>query len=210
MELFRKLIDILFNLEAYLGILIQQCGLWTYLVVFGVIFAETGFVITPFLPGDSLLFVLGVFAAQGTFPPILLIGILISAAVAGDSVNYAIGKYLGNRLIHARRIRFFRQEHLDKTHRFYEKYGGKTIILARFIPIIRTFAPFLAGMGRMNYARFFIYNVAGGILWILVFVLGGFYFGNIPFVEKNFSLVIMAIIFISIVPAIIEFFRSRS
>ncbi len=210
MELYQKLIDVLLNFDAHLSALIQQCGLWTYLIFFGVVFAETGFVVTPFLPGDSLLFVLGAFAAQGAFHPFVLAGILMLAAILGDSVNYAIGKYLGNRLIHANRILFFKKEHLDRTHQFYKKHGGKTIILARFIPIIRSFAPFVAGIVRMDYAKFFIYNVIGGILWVAVFVFGGFYFGNIPIVKENFSLVTILIIGISIMPAIVEFFRART
>lgn len=210
MELFQKLINILLNFDTHLGVLIQQCGLWIYLILFGVIFAETGFVVTPFLPGDSLLFVLGAFAAQGTFNPFVLAGILMCAAILGDSVNYAIGKYLGNRLIGAKHIPFFKKEHLDRTHHFYKKYGGKTIILARFIPIVRMFAPFIAGIVRMDYARFFIYNVIGGVSWVAIFVFGGFYFGNIPIVKENFSLVAILIIGISIIPVIVEFFKARN
>lgn len=210
MEICQKLIDMMFHFDTHLSVLIQQCGLWIYLVIFAIIFAETGFVVTPFLPGDSFLFVLGAFAAQGAFPPLLLAGILMLAAILGDSANYAIGKYLGNRLIHAKRAVFFKKEHLDRAHRFYEKYGGKTIILARFIPIIRTFAPFVAGAARMDYAKFFIYNVIGGILWVSIFVFGGFYFGNIPIVKENFSLVTLLIIGISIIPVIAEFIKART
>jgi membrane-associated protein len=210
MELFQKLINILLNFDTHLSVLIQQCGLWTYLILFGIIFAETGFVVTPFLPGDSLLFVLGAFAAQGTFHPFVLAGILMCAAILGDSVNYAIGKYLGNRLVNAKHIPFFKKEYLDRTHHFYKKYGGKTIILARFIPVVRMFAPFIAGIVRMDYAKFFIYNVIGGVLWVAIFVFGGFYFGNIPIVKENFSLVALLIIGISIIPVIIEFFKART
>lgn len=210
MELWQKPIEILLNFDTHLSVLIQQCGLWIYFVIFAVIFAETGFVVTPFLPGDSFLFVLGAFAAQGTFHPMLLAGILMLAAILGDSANYAVGKYLGDRLIRAKRAVFFKKEHLDHAHHFYKKYGGKTIILARFIPIIRTFAPFVAGAARMDYAKFFIYNVIGGILWVSIFVFGGFYFGNITVVKENFSLVTLLIIIISIMPAIIEFFRSKA
>lgn len=210
MELFQKLIEILLNFDTHLSVLIQQCGLWIYLIIFAVIFAETGFVVTPFLSGDSFLFVLGAFAAQRTFHPMLLAGILMLAAVLGDSVNYAVGKYLGDRLIRAKRAFFFKKEHLDRAHHFYEKYGGKTIILARFIPIIRTFAPFVAGAARMDYARFFIYNIMGGVLWVSIFVFGGFYFGNISVVKEHFSLVTVLIIVISIMPAIVEFFRSKA
>lgn len=214
-----KLFDTLVHFDKHLSVLIQQCGLWTYLILFAVIFAETGFVVMPFLPGDSLLFVLGAFSAQGALNPILLTGILMLAAILGDSVNYTVGKYLGNRLvhpahsnnggIHSKRRAFFKKEHLDKTHHFYKKYGGKAIVLARFIPIVRTFAPFVAGMVHMNYAEFFIYNVAGGILWVAIFVLGGFYFGNIPLVKDNFSFVTLLIIAISIMPPIVEFLKVR-
>jgi len=209
MELFQKVIDILLNFDTHLSALIHQCGLWSYLILFGVIFAETGFVVTPFLPGDSLLFVVGAFAAQGMFHPILLAGILMLAAILGDSVNYAIGRYLGNWLVHSKRVPFFKKEYLDRTHHFYKKYGGKTIILARFIPIIRVFAPFVAGAVRMDYTKFFIYNVIGGILWVAIFVFGGYYFGNIPIVKENFSLVTILIIGLSIVPGIVEFIRAR-
>lgn len=204
------MIDILLHVDKYINVIIQNCGIWTYLVLFAVIFAETGLVVTPFLPGDSLLFLLGAFAAQGTFNPMILAGILMLAAVMGDSVNYAIGKYLGDKLIHAKNIPFFKKEHLDKTHHFYKKHGGKTIILARFMPIIRTFAPFVAGIAHMDYARFFTYNVAGGILWVAVFVFGGYYFGNIAFIKENLSVVMLVIVFVSIAPGIIEFLRHRS
>ncbi|HTZ11951.1 MAG TPA: DedA family protein [Candidatus Margulisiibacteriota bacterium] len=209
MDLFQKLIDLVLHLDTHVSVLIQQCGSWTYFIIFGVIFAETGFVVTPLLPGDSLLFVLGTFAARGAFSPFILAALLILAAVLGDSANYAIGKYLGNRLVHAKRA-ILKKEHLDRTHRFYQKYGGKTIILARFVPIVRTFAPFVAGIGCMNYLKFFIYNVTGGILWVSIFLFGGFYFGNITVVKEHFSLVTLLIVGISIMPAIIEFFRART
>ncbi|MCX5679030.1 MAG: DedA family protein [Candidatus Omnitrophica bacterium] len=209
MEFFQKLIDIILHFDAYISVMIQYCGLWAYLILFGVIFAETGFVVMPFLPGDSLLFVLGTFAARGTFHPMLLAGILMLAAILGDSVNYAIGKYLGDRLIHAKGIPFFKKEHLDRTHLFYKKYGGKAIILARFMPIVRMFAPFVAGIVRMDYAKFFIYNVIGGMAWVTIFIFSGYYFGNIPFVKKNLSLVVIAIIFVSIMPGVIEFLKYK-
>lgn len=209
MEFIHKIIDMLFHFESYLTAIIQQCGLWTYFILFAVIFAETGFVVTPFLPGDSLLFVLGAFAAQGAFHPLLLAGILMLAAILGDSVNYAIGKYLGKKLIQAKHVPFFKKEYLDRTHDFYKKYGGKTIVVARFIPIIRTFAPFVAGIAKMNYAKFFIYNVTGGILWVAIFTFGGFYFGNIPWVKEHFSLVVILIIIVSVLPGIMEFLRIK-
>ncbi len=210
MEVYQKIIDIVLHLDTHLSALIQQCGPWTYLILFAVIFAETGLVVTPFLPGDSLLFVLGAFAAQGTLHPLLLAGTLMLAAILGDSANYAIGKYLGSRLIHTKRNLFIKKEHVDKTHLFYKKYGGKTIILARFIPIIRTFAPFVAGIARMDYTKFLTYNILGGVLWVAIFVFGGYYFGNIPIVKENFSLVTLLIIGISIMPAFVEFFRART
>lgn len=209
MEIFQKLIDIVLHLDAYISVMIQYCGLWAYLILFVVIFAETGFVFMPFLPGDSLLFVLGTFSARGAFNPLLLAGILMLAAILGDSINYTIGKYLGNYLIHAKGIPFFKKEHLDRTHLFYKKYGGKAIILARFIPIVRMFAPFVAGVVRMDYTKFFVYNVVGGIAWVAIFIFGGYYFGNIPFVKENFSLVVMVIILLSIMPGAIEYFRYR-
>jgi membrane-associated protein len=220
MELLQNLFDSLVHFDTHLNILIQNSGLWIYFILFAVIFTETGFVVMPFLPGDSLLFVLGAFAAQDAFNPVLLTGILMLAAILGDSVNYAIGKYLGSRMvhpahsnsgeIHSKRLRFLKKERLDRTHHFYKKYGGKTIVLARFIPIVRTFAPFVAGIVRMNYAGFFIYNVAGGILWVAIFVIGGFYFGNIPLIKDNFSFVTLLIIAVSIIPVIAEFIKAKS
>lgn len=220
MELFQKLIDLLLHFDTHLSILIQQCGLWIYFILFGVIFAETGLVVTPFLPGDSLLFVLGAFAAQGTFNPLLLAGILMLAAILGDSANYAIGKYLGNHLvhpghsatgaIHANRKPFFKREHLDRAHNFYKKHGGKAIVLARFIPIIRTFVPFVAGLVHMDYPKFFKFNVFGGILWVSIVVFSGYFFGNIPIVKENFSLVTVLIIVISLIPVAVEFLKSRA
>lgn len=197
------------HFDDHLMVIIQQCGAWTYLVLFGIIFAETGFVLTPFLPGDSLLFVVGAFSAQGAFEPFFMGGILLAAAIAGDSVNYAIGKYFGRRLTQARHIPFFKKEYLDRTHHFYKKYGGKTIILARFLPIVRTFAPFVAGIVRMDYRKFLIYNIIGGCAWVLLFYCAGFYFGNITLVKEHFSEVILAIIVLSLIPAVIEFLKMR-
>ncbi|MFH1189515.1 MAG: DedA family protein [Candidatus Omnitrophota bacterium] len=209
MELIHKSFDILLHFDVYLNTMIQHSGLWSYLILFTVIFAETGFVVTPFLPGDSLLFVLGTFSAKGAFNPVILTGTLMLAAIAGDSINYAIGKYFGDRLIRARNIPFFNKEHLDKTHHFYKKYGGKTIILARFIPVVRTFAPFVAGIAHMDYVKFFTYNVVGGIAWVAIFVLSGYFFGNIPFIKENLSLVVLVIIIISIIPGVIEYLKYR-
>ena len=183
--------------------------IWTYGILFLIIFLETGLVVTPFLPGDSLLFAGGTFAALGSLDAKWLVISLSIAAIAGDTANYWIGHAVGPKVFTKEKSRFLNKEYLYRTHRFYEKYGGKTIILARFIPIIRTFAPFVAGIGSMTYRRFIIYNVSGGIAWVVMFVLGGYLFGNIPVVKQNFSLVIFAIIFLSILPGIIEFLRHR-
>ena len=186
--------------------IINQYGAWTYAILFLVVFMETGFVITPFLPGDSLLFAAGTFAALGSMNVWLLVLLLIIAAIAGDTVNYWIGHYLGDR---AYNIKWIKREYLDRTHAFFEKHGGKTIFLARFVPIVRTFAPFVAGMGRMSYGYFFSYNVFGGIVWVLSFTFLGYFFGNIPFVKENFELVILAILFISVVPIAWEALKAR-
>lgn len=208
MELITTFIDIFMHLDKHLGAVIQNYGVWTYLILFLIIFCETGLVVTPILPGDSLLFAAGAFAATGSFHVLWLFVLLTIAAVLGDTVNYWVGKYLGDR-IEEKNLRFINREYLDKTHQFYERHGGKTIIIARFMPIIRTFAPFVAGVGKMNYFRFISYNVVGGVVWIASFVFGGYYFGNIPMVKKNFTLVILAIIFLSILPGIVEFIRHR-
>src|SRR3990172_2959201 len=183
--------------------------MWTYMILFLIIFCETGLVVTPILPGDSLLFAAGAFSAIGALEVGWLFGLLSVAGVAGDTVNYWIGHFVGPKVFHKEHVRFLNREYLDRTHKFYEKHGGKTIIIARFMPIIRTFAPFVAGIGSMTYGRFILYNVTGGIVWIAVFIFGGYYFGNIPMVKQNFTLVIMGIIFISILPGIIEFIRHR-
>ena len=209
MELINFLIDFLLNLDKHLDLIIRNYGIWTYAIFFLIIFLETGLVVTPFLPGDSLLFAVGSFAALGSLDLKWLMILLSLAAIVGDSVNYWIGHMTGPKVFHKENSRFLNKEYLYRTHRFYEKYGGKTIVLARFIPIIRTFAPFVAGIGTMSYGYFIVYNVTGGISWVVIFVLGGYFFGNIPFVNKHFSLVIFAIIFISILPGIIEFIRHR-
>lgn len=209
MEFLHQFVDLLLHLDKHLSAIIGQYGGWTYLILFLIIFCETGLVVTPFLPGDSLLFAAGTFAALGALHLMPLMLLLMFAAIAGDTLNYWIGYYVGPRIFSKEKVRFLNKEHLHRTHEFYEKYGGKTIIIARFMPIVRTFAPFVAGIGRMTYARFFSYNVFGGILWIALFLLGGYYFGNIPVVKRNFSLVIFAIIILSILPAIIEIIRNR-
>jgi len=209
MELLKALFEILLHLDKHLDLLIRNYGVWTYAILFLIIFLETGLVVTPFLPGDSLLFAAGTFAALGSLDARWLVISLSIAAIAGDTVNYWIGYTIGPKVFSKEKSRFLNKEYLYRTHRFYEKYGGKTIILARFIPIIRTFAPFVAGIGSMTYRSFLIYNISGGIAWVVIFVLGGYLFGNIPVVKQNFSLVIFAIIILSILPGIIEFLRHR-
>jgi len=209
MELVKKILDIALHLDKYLGAVIQQYGLWSYAILFAVIFIETGFVVMPFLPGDSLLFAAGTFAALGAFKVGWLILALAAAAVIGDTVNYWIGHYLGPKVFSKEKARFFKKEHLDRTHAFYEKHGGKTIIIARFVPIIRSFAPFVAGIGRMSYGRFIAYNVIGGVGWVVLLVGAGYFFGNIPVVKRNFSLAILAIIALSTVPVVTEYLRHK-
>jgi membrane-associated protein len=193
-------------LELILNI-IQNYGTWAYSILFLVIFAETGLVITPFLPGDSLLFVAGTFAGLGSLKVFWLFILLSIAAILGDTINYWLGHFIGPKIFNRENVRFLNKKYLEQAHRFYEKHGGKTIIIARFIPIIRTFAPFVAGIGKMTYPRFLTYNIIGGIFWIAIFVFGGYFFGNIPLVKQNFTLVILAIIFISILPGLLHLFR---
>lgn len=209
MEILLNFIDFFIHLDHHINLVIEKYGTGTYLIVFLIIFCETGFVVTPFLPGDSLLFVLGALAAEGPLKIDLLIGLLALAAILGDTVNYWIGHMLAPRIFRKENIRFLKQEYLDRTHQFFEKYGGKTIIIARFVPMIRTFAPFLAGVGNMTYGKFLLYNVVGGILWVTSFVLGGYIFGNMPVVKKNFTLVVFVIIIISVIPAVIEFVKAH-
>ena len=210
MELLLHGVDILLHLDKYLDIMIQTMGLWSYVILFLIIFCETGLVVTPVLPGDSLLFAVGTFAAIGSFDITMVLLLLTTAAIAGNTTNYCIGNYLGPKVFQYEDSRFLKKKHLERTHQFYEKYGGKTIIIARFVPIIRTFAPFVAGIGSMTYRTFLAYNVIGGILWIFSLTLAGYFFGNIPVVKKNFSLVIMAIVVISVMPGVIEYLRQRS
>ena len=202
-----QLIEVFLHLDVYLNVVIQQYGAWTYLLLFVVVFLETGVVVTPFLPGDSLLFAAGAFAAAGSLEVGWVFGLLFVAAVLGDTVNYRIGYSVGPRAFHSQN-RFFKREHLDRTHQFYERHGGKTIVIARFIPIVRTFAPFVAGIGRMSYGQFVVYNIGGGLLWTVLFVFGGYYFGNLQVVKRHFTLVILAIIILSVLPAGLEFLRN--
>jgi membrane-associated protein len=210
MDLIRQLIDVVLHLDRHLSTIIQDYGGWTYLILFLIIFCETGLVVTPILPGDSLLFAIGTFAARGALDVSLVLLLLSLAAVAGDTVNYAIGYRVGPQIFSREGVRFLNREYLDRTHRFYERYGAKTIVIARFVPVIRTFAPFVAGIGRMSYGRFVTYNVAGGVGWIACLVLGGYAFGNIPVVKENFTLAIFVIIALSIVPGAVEFLRHRA
>lgn len=208
LELLQSVIDIFVHLDEKLGVVIQAYGIWTYLILFLILFAETGLVVTPFLPGDSLLFVAGAFAAGGSLDLMTLFVLLSVAAILGDTVNYQIGHFFGPKVFD-RDMRFLNRENLEKTQRFYEKHGGKTIIIARFMPIIRTFAPFVAGVGSMTYRRFLAYNVVGGLLWVTSILFCGYFFGNLPVVKENFELVIFAIIGISIAPAVFGYLKER-
>ncbi len=208
MDILSTLLDFFLHLDVHLGEIIQNYGGWTYAILFFIIFMETGFVVTPFLPGDSLLFAAGTFSALGLLDPFLLFFLLFAAAIIGDTVNYWIGSVVGLRAFEKKR-RFLNREHLVKTQRFFEKHGGKTIVLARFVPIVRTFAPFVAGVGTMKYRDFVLYNIFGAFLWTSLFIFGGYFIGNIPFVKENFEIAIMGIIFLSVLPMIIEYINSR-
>lgn len=203
------LIDIFLHLDKYLGAVINNYGFETFLILFLIIFLETGLVVTPFLPGDSLIFAAATFAALGMLNIYILIGILIVAAILGDTLNYEIGRVLGSKLINLAGGKLIKKEHLDKTNKFYEKHGGKTIIFARFIPIVRTLAPFVAGIGKMHYRKFISFNAVGGICWVLLVSTLGYFFGNINVVKNNFSIVMIGIIVISIMPAVIEFLKNK-
>lgn len=208
-EWIKHLIEIFLHIDKYLGEIISNYGAWTYAILFIVIFCETGLVVTPFLPGDSLLFAAGSFAALGVLNPHSMFLMLAVAAILGDTLNYWIGHFLGPKVFSGN-SRFLKKEHLEKTHKFYEKHGGKTIIIARFMPIIRTFAPFVAGVGAMSYGKFFLYNIVGGVVWVAVFVYAGYFFGTIPFVRNNFSLVAMAIIVLSVLPVMFELLKKKT
>lgn len=209
MELLASFIDIVLHLDKHLQMLVQNYGTWVYLILFAIVFCETGLVVTPFLPGDSLLFVAGALAAAGGMNVHLLVVLLIIAAILGDAVNYSIGRYLGPKVFHDEGSRFLNRAYLNKAHEFYERHGGKTIIIARFIPIIRTYAPFVAGIGSMAYPRFAMFNVVGAVIWVVSLAYAGFFFGNIPWVKSNLSLVIITIIILSILPAIAEVLRQK-
>ena len=207
MELLATLWDLAVHLDQHLAAFVAQHGAWVYGLLFVIVFCETGLVVTPFLPGDSLLFVVGALAAAGGMSIALVMAILIAAALCGDNCNYWIGRWVGPRAFSGK-VRFLNRDYLARTHAFYEKHGGKTVVLARFAPILRTFAPFVAGVGAMHYPRFLRFSIAGSLLWVSLFVLGGYFFGNLPVVRENFSLVILAIIAISLMPAAVEAFRA--
>jgi len=209
MEWLSYLIEFVLHLDRHLHELVLHYGTWVYGILFLIIFAETGLVIMPLLPGDSLLFAAGAVAATGGLDPHLLVILLIIAAISGDTVNYSIGHYVGPRVFSQTQSRWLNPQHLQRTHHFYQKHGGKTVVLARFLPIIRTFAPFVAGVGAMNYLRFLMYNIIGGVVWVSSFVYMGYFFGNLPIVKENFTLLILAIIVISLLPLVIEFFKHR-
>jgi membrane-associated protein len=208
MDLLRQFVDLFLHLDAHLSEVISAYGVWTYAILFLIVFLETGVVVTPFLPGDSLLFAAGTFAALGALDVRLLFVLLTVAAIIGDTLNYAIGNYIGPRAFTGQ-FRLLKREHLERTQAFYDRHGGKTIILARFVPIVRTFAPFVAGVGTMHYARFISYNVVGAVTWVALFTFGGYFFGNIPVVRANFTLVILAIVGLSVLPMVLEYLRSR-
>ncbi len=209
MEFIVYFTDIVLHLDTQLTALVNQYGFLTYFILFLVVFAETGFVVTPFLPGDSLLFAAGAIASLGSLNVWGVVLLLILAAVLGDTVNYWIGHYFGRKIVDNPKITFINQEHIDKTEQFYKKYGGKTIILARFVPIVRTFAPFVAGVGSMHYSKFILYNIVGGVLWVSLFTFLGFFFGNLPVIQENFHYAIFAIIGLSLVPVVYEYIQHK-
>ena len=204
-----SLIDFILHIDQHLIELTQTYGLWIYAILFLIVFCETGLVVTPFLPGDSLLFAAGAVAALGGMNVHIVAALLLAAAVIGDAVNFAIGKYFGEKLFAKPDSRVFKREYLDKTHAFYEKYGGKTIILARFVPIVRTFAPFVAGMGNMHYGRFIRYNIIGALMWVGLLTYAGYFFGELPMVKNNFGLVVIGIIVVSVLPMAVEIAKAK-
>lgn len=208
MEILNTLIDVFLHIDKNLAVVIAQYGVLTYGILFLVIFMETGFVVTPFLPGDSLLFAAGALAAMGSFDILLLYGLMLVAATAGDTVNYWIGHYLGPKVFEGN-SKLLKKEYLEQGEKFYEKHGGKAIVLARFVPIVRTFAPFVAGVSKMHYGNFILFNIVGGVLWTTMFLFGGYWFGNIPFVKENFHYVVVAIVLISVVPIVVELFKKK-
>ncbi|MBI3936615.1 MAG: DedA family protein [Betaproteobacteria bacterium] len=210
MELIVAFLDVVLHLDRYLQAVAAEYGTWIYLLLFLIIFCETGLVVTPLLPGDSLLFVSGTLAAAGAMDVHALAATLMAASFSGDNTNYWIGRYVGPRVFTSEESRWLNRAYLDRTHRFYERHGGKTVVIARFMPIVRTFAPFVAGIGRMGYPRFLFYSFAGSVFWISFFVYGGYHFGNIPVVKQNLTLVIVAIVILSVMPGFIEYLRARA
>ena len=209
MELLTLLLDFILHIDRHLAALVADYGAWIYVILFLIVFCETGLVVMPFLPGDSLLFVAGALAALGGMHIHLLVGLLIVAAILGDTLNYHVGKHLGHRLVARPDSRWFHHEWLDRTHAFYDRHGGKTVVIARFVPIVRTFAPFVAGMGSMAYGRILRYNVLGGIAWVTSFAYAGYWFGNVPVVKQNLSLLIVAIVGVSMLPGVVGYLRHR-
>jgi membrane-associated protein len=211
MDFIRFVIDFILHIDAHLAEMVAQYGIWVYAILFLILFCETGLVVTPFLPGDSLLFVAGALASlpSNDLNVHTMVALMVVAAVIGDAVNYTIGRLFGDRLFSNPNSKIFRRSYLDKTHAFYEKHGGKTIVLARFVPIVRTFAPFVAGMGRMSYRHFAFYNVTGALLWVLLFTYAGYFFGNMPVVQENLKLLIVAIIVLSVLPGVVEVARHK-
>jgi membrane-associated protein len=209
LELLAQFLDIVLHLDTHLVAMVQEYGVWVYAILFAIIFAETGFVVTPFLPGDSLLFVAGAVAASGAMNVHLLVALLVLAAVAGNTVNYAIGRWLGKRFFTNRGSRWLNPKHLDKAHAFYEHHGGKAVIISRFLPIVRTYIPFVAGLGAMDPGRFTAFNVAGGVLWVASLAYAGYFFGNIPWIKGNLTLIIIGIIVVSLVPVVWAWLKSR-
>lgn len=209
MEFLTQFIDFFLHLDTHLDYIIKSFGIWSYLILFLIIFVETGVVVFPFLPGDSLIFACATLAALGSFNPILLFVIMLSASILGDNSNYHIGKFMGPKIFKKDTRRFLNKEHLEKTHKFYEKHGGKAVIFAKFMPIIRTFSPFVSGIGKMNYGKFLLFDITGSLLWVGLFIFLGYFFGNFPVVKNNFELVIFGIIGVSLLPAILSYFKSK-
>jgi membrane-associated protein len=207
MDLLLQLVDFVLHIDVHLDAIVRSYGAWTYAILFLIIFCETGLVVTPILPGDSLLFAAGTVAARGSLDPVLLVALLSVAGIAGDTANYWIGRYLAPRA--KRGIPFVKQKHLDRTHEFYEKHGGKTVVIARFMPIVRTFAPFVAGLGAMTYGKFLLFNIVGGVAWVTICLFAGYFFGRIRVVQDNFTLVILGIIFVSVLPVAYEIWKAR-
>jgi membrane-associated protein len=209
MDLLAQFVDLVVHLDRHLLVLTQQYGVWVYAILFAIVFAETGFVVTPFLPGDTLLFVAGALAAAGNMDAGTLGATLVAAALCGDNVNYWLGRFLGPRLFHYEGSRLLKRENLDRTHAFLDKYGLKAIILARFVPVVRTFMPFVCGLGRLEYPRFLAYSLAGALLWVSLLLTAGYFFGNLQMVKDNLTVVVLLIVFLSVLPMLIEYLRHR-